>query len=95
VYPSLPSQAVIFGQKPAKMNENQQKHTEKRLNSSIFELRGWKAICAFIGVKQRQTAKKILKKRKLLTYEGRTPVLNKEVYRFISASRHKKALEEV
>jgi hypothetical protein len=38
-------------------------------------LRGWKEICPLLNVTDERTAAIILKKKKLLKYEGRTPVL--------------------
>lgn len=38
-------------------------------------LRGWKEICPLLNVNDRCTAIRILKQKKLLHYEGRTPVL--------------------
>jgi len=46
-----------------------------------LQLRGWKSICKVLDVKDKRTAKRILKKMKLLSYDERTPVLSLEAYR--------------
>lgn len=46
-----------------------------------LQLRGWKSICEALDVKDKRTAKRILKKMKLLSYDERTPVLSIEAYR--------------
>jgi hypothetical protein len=46
-----------------------------------LQLRGWKSICKVLDVKDKRTAKRILKKLKLLNYDERTPVLSVEAYR--------------
>jgi len=46
-----------------------------------LQLRGWKSICRVLDVKDKRTAKRILKKMKLLNYDERTPVLSVEAYR--------------
>lgn len=38
-------------------------------------LRGWKEIMPLLGVNNDRTARKILEDKKLMHYEGRTPVL--------------------
>ena len=38
-------------------------------------LRGWKEIMPLLGVKDQRTAAKILEQKRLLHYEGQTPVL--------------------
>lgn len=46
-----------------------------------LQLRGWKSICRVLDVKDKRTAKRILKKMKLLKYDEKTPVLSIEAYR--------------
>jgi hypothetical protein len=46
-----------------------------------LQCRGWKSICKVLDVKDKRTAKKILKKMRLLSYDERTPVLSIEAYR--------------
>ena len=46
-----------------------------------LQLRGWKSICKVLDVKDKRTAKRILKKMRLLAYDERTPVLSLEAYR--------------
>jgi hypothetical protein len=46
-----------------------------------LQCRGWKSICKVLDVKDKRTARKILKKMRLLTYDDRTPVLSIEAYR--------------
>jgi hypothetical protein len=46
-----------------------------------LQLRGWKNICKVLDVKDKRTAKRILKKMKLLKYDEKTPVLSIEAYR--------------
>jgi len=46
-----------------------------------LQLRGWKSICKVLDVKDKRTARKILKKMRLLTYDDRTPVLSVEAYK--------------
>ncbi|MBF0342773.1 MAG: hypothetical protein HQL06_00945 [Nitrospirae bacterium] len=53
-----------------------------------LEARGWKEICQALGVRTKDTARKILRSAGLLCYEGRTPVLNLEVYKMASINRH-------
>jgi hypothetical protein len=43
-------------------------------------LRGWKQILEFMKVQDRRTAIAILEKKKILMYEGKTPVLLASVY---------------
>jgi hypothetical protein len=46
-----------------------------------LQLRGWKSICKVLDVKDKRTAKRILKKMRLLVYDEKTPVLSIEAYR--------------
>jgi hypothetical protein len=46
-----------------------------------LQCRGWKSICKVLDVKDKRTAKRILKKMKLLQYDEKTPVLSIEAYR--------------
>ena len=46
-----------------------------------LQLRGWKSICKVLDVKDKRTAKRILKKMRLLAYDERTPVLSLEAYK--------------
>jgi hypothetical protein len=46
-----------------------------------LQCRGWKSICKVLDVKDKRTAKRILKKMKLLIYDEKTPVLSIEAYR--------------
>lgn len=54
----------------------------------LIECRGWKNICPFLGVKDKATAKKILKRHGLLAYEHGRPILNCEAWRIASFERH-------
>jgi hypothetical protein len=45
-----------------------------------LQLRGWKSICKVLDVKDKRTAKRILKKMRLLVYDEKTPVLSIEAY---------------
>lgn len=58
-----------------------------RRNDAV-EVRGWEKICLRIGVKDKRTAKAILVRHGVLAYDGRTPVLNLEVYKIMSMLRH-------
>ena len=53
------------------------------------ELRGWKEICSFLGVRQKITAKRILLNLNLLNYDGNKPVLNVTSFQIASAERAK------
>ena len=46
-----------------------------------LQCRGWKSICKVLDVKDKRTARKILKKMRLLAYDEKTPVLSIEAYR--------------
>jgi hypothetical protein len=45
------------------------------LHPERIDCRGWKEICAFLGV-SKNTAKKILKRHKLLRHDGGKPLLS-------------------
>ena len=53
----------------------------------IFEVRGWKNICALIGVKDRATAKGVLKRLGIFCRDGGKPVLSVQVYQEAVAAR--------
>lgn len=59
-----------------------------------IEVRGWKEICGFL-IMSKPTAKKKLKKMKLLCYDDGVPVLNIEAYRIASLERHNGEGEKV
>jgi len=52
-----------------------------------LQLRGWKSICKVLDVKDKRTAKRILKKMRLLAYDERTPVLSLEAYKRVENKR--------
>ncbi|MES0337094.1 MAG: hypothetical protein SFH39_12170 [Candidatus Magnetobacterium sp. LHC-1] len=58
----------------------------KRIDA--VEVRGWAGICQKLGVKDKRTARRILVRHGVLAYDGRTPVLNVDVYRMMSMLRH-------
>jgi hypothetical protein len=54
----------------------------------LIEARGWKDICKVVGVKDKRTAKRILKNLGLLCYDHGIPVLNIACFYTKSAERH-------
>lgn len=52
-----------------------------------IECRGWKEICEFLGVSSKITAKGILLRLNILTYDGNKPVLNVIAYQKASLKR--------
>jgi len=49
---------------------------------SRVDCRGWREIWAFLGVKSKKTAKRILLRHKILRHDGGRPVVVVEEYRY-------------
>lgn len=52
-----------------------------------IECRGWKEICEFLNVRSKVTAKGILLRLNILTYDGNKPVMNVLAYQKASLKR--------
>jgi hypothetical protein len=66
-----------------RLNDNRKSIRDEAGEMTAIQLqcRGWKSICKVLDVKDKRTAKRILKKMKLLQYDEKTPVLSIEAYR--------------
>ena len=59
-----------------------------------IECRGWKEICEFLNVHSKVTAKGILSRLNVLTYDGNKPVMNVLAYQKASLKRTVESLKK-